>query len=833
MDDTLTEPTALPPTPVQTLSSTSSMQDELLQFQAVMGEAIKDDGNPQDVQNVDSLSQRLLREFSQAEQDRHETEERWLKCLRQYKGKYDPEIEKDLEGHSKAFVRKTRVKVKTVDSRVVDLLFPNGSEKNWSIDTTPVPTVDDKTRTQVAQALTQKNAGQQPTQDQIDEAILEVARVSAKRMEKVIEDQLAECRYKEACVKAAHSGHLYGTGILKGPLVEKKVRTRFVKGPDGKWTPQTEAYTLPFVDYVPLWRFFPDMAATELEQCRFVYERHLMTKSQVLDLATRKSFQPKAQVIRAYVQSHPQGQQIVKFYDTELQAMGERLSTHTLDRGQYEVLERWGWIDASDLAEAGVVVPPERAHETFFSNIWMLPTGEVIKVALQPIDGVTWPYHIYYFDKDETSIFGEGVPDVMRDDQANLNAGVRMMLDNGALTSGPMVEVFLDLLANTYGAADIGPWKKFFRNSSEHAELSAVRPIELPNNIEWLSRMVEMFEANSDETTAIPRYMGGENATSGAAGTAQGMSMLMGAANVVIKDLITAWDEGITRTFLQSLYRWNMKFHPDASIKGDFDVKARGTASLVAKEVRAQRLNEFSALTKDPADAPYIKRDALLRELASAMEMSDIVKTVEEVKADQSSAQAQQAQQMQQALAQAQVKEAMARADKMAAEAELTKKKLDEMIANINKTIADTVAAKVDTIFAALQAGGVATRDPVIAPAGDEILRSAGFQDATPSPSIAQLDGPPVQPQQETDALLNKGQSFAADPRVPGGQPGAQGAPGQANGDPVPASTNGDTRPEPANPQQVATGSSSAMPSSPAHADVGAHAGENTASLAR
>lgn len=821
IDDTLTDPRALVAPTVQTLSSTDSRQDELLQFAAVMNEAIQNDGKPEEVQNINSLSQRLLREFSQAESDRKLTEERWLKCLRQYRGVYDPEVEKDLEGHSKAFVRKTRVKVKTVDSRVIDLLFPNGSEKNWSIDTTPVPTVDDKTRTQVAQSLLQQNNGQQPTRDQIDQGVLALARESAKRMEKVIEDQLAECRYKEACIKAAHSGHLYGTGILKGPLVEKRVRTRFVNQ-NGRWVAQSEEYVLPFVDQVSIWSWFPDMAATELDQCRFVYERHIMTKAQLLDLARRKSFAAKAEDIRLYAKAHPEGQQIVKHYDIELQQMGERQSTHMLDRGQYEVLERWGWIDADDLKAAGIVVPPDREHETFFSNIWMLPNGEVIKVALQPIDGVTWPYHIYYFDKDETSIFGEGVPDIMRDDQNNLNAAVRMMLDNGALTSGPMVEIFLDLLATTDGQPEIGPWKKFYRSSGENADKAAIRPIELPNNIEWLSKMAEMFEANTDETTAIPRYMTGENASSGAAGTAQGMSMLMGAANIVIKDLINSWDEGITRTFLQSLYRWNMKFHPDNAIKGDFDVKARGTASLVAKEVRAQRLNEFAQMAANPLDAPYIKRLELLRERAAALEMGDIIKTDDEVKAEQSTEAAQQQQQMAQQVQVAQVQEATARAAKMMAEAELTKRKVDEMLANIQATIAKTVETRVDTIFAALQAGGVATRDPVIAPAGDEILKSAGFKDLTPNPSIAQLDGPPVQQQPGSQVLLNKGQTIAPDPRVPQASASPDG-----DGNPVPPSSNGDTRPEPANAQQAAQ-PGAARPDAPTSAQAGANAGMHT-----
>ena len=75
------------------------------------------------------------------------------------------------------------------------------------------------------------------------------------------------------------------------------------------------------------------------------------------------------------------------------------------------------------------------------------------------------------------------------------------------------------------------------------------------------------------------------------------------------------------------------------------------------------------------------------------------------------------------------------------------------------------VRERVESIYAALQAGGVATMNPTTAPAGDEILRSAGFADATPNPTIADLNRQPVQEQQmpvntnpEQPALPDQGQ---------------------------------------------------------------------------
>jgi hypothetical protein len=96
-------------------------------------------------------------------------------------------------------------------------------------------------------------------------------------------------------------------------------------------------------------------------------------------------------------------------------------------------------------------------------------------------------------------------------------------------------------------------------------------------------------------------------------------------------------------------------------------------------------------------------------------------------------------------------------------------------------------------------------RDPVIAPAGDEILSSAGYKDVTPNPSIAQLDGPPVQQQQADMRVMGRGETFSQDPRVAGGQGGAQGdmTPGQsAPGATSPAQAGAPSQAQP----QVATG---------------------------
>lgn len=688
---------------------------------------------------LDSLGSTLLAEFTRAVQDRRETEERWLKDLRQYRGVYDPEIEALIgKNRSKAFVRATRVKVKTVDARVADLLFPSNSDRNWTAEPTPTPSIDPDTRREIGQALSEQ-LQRQPTLDEMDAAIAQLAKDAAARMTRVMDDQLGESRYKETARKVLHSGHLYGTGILKAPLVERKTRTRFVLE-NQRWVMKTESWVVPFVDYVPLWRFYPDMAATELSECRYVFERHLMTRSAMAELTKKKSF--NGQKIKDYILANPKGAQTSVSFDAEIRQIGERASSQSKDDGRYEVLERWGWIDGELLAASGVQVPMARMHETFFANVWMLPNGDVIKIALQPINGVTWPYHLYYADKDETSIFGDGFAAIMRDDQTMINAGTRMVLDNAALTAGPQLEVNMRLLSATELADDMYPFKIWARNGDDPAS-PAVRVINIPNGLEELLPLIDMFKLNADDVTAIPRYMQGENAIRGAAGTASGMSMLMANASIVMKDLITNYDEGITRSFIEALYRWNMQFNPDQRCKGDFDIKARGTASLMAKELRAQQLDQF-ATTVTPEDAPYIKREELLRQRAEAHDLASIVKTEKEVASEQNNQAAKAQAQMQQQMQSLQLQTAQLALEKTQAE-------VAKLMADVERIRATALKTNVDAAYAGMQAGGVATERPQIAPAGDAILKAAGWVDKPPATTPANVSAStPASPAPDT-----------------------------------------------------------------------------------
>ena len=587
--------------------------------------------------------------FKEAETARKEIEQRWLKDLRQYRGQYDPEVLSRLhQNRSKAFIRITRNKVKTVDSRLVDLLFPANGDSNWSIKPTVIPQLSDQHMAQIVSMMKQSGA-KQITREMLETAVKAFADDKATKMGTKITDQLSQMNYRETLRNVIHSGNLYGTGILKGPMIMLSKNSSYTQteGKDGKfeWKLESKDELLPYIEHVPVWDFYPDMTSYCIDDCRYAIQRHKMNKRQLLDLSKRSDFM--SDKITDYIEEAQEGDWQDKYFDTQLKEIGDRSSMKFDSRKagrKYEILEYWGFLDASDLEAMGANIPEElRGELEIAANVWVLG-DKVIKAAVSHLGDLQWPFFTYYYDKDETSIFGEGIPTILRDIQELVNSAFRAMLDNAAISAGPQFEVNLDLLAEDEDPTDIHPFKVWLR-TGEGADANAevVRVKEMPSHTGEFLQMCKAFEDYADEVTTIPRFMWGDNQP-GIGRTASGLSMMLGSANITIKDQVKNFDDGITKPFITGMYHWNMKFMEDDAIKGDYDIRAEGMASLVAKEVYSQSLMQFANMANNPAYASMVRHDVLLRCIVDSLELSDhnLVLSDGEIKSNQQMQQQQQ-----------------------------------------------------------------------------------------------------------------------------------------------------------------------------------------------
>lgn len=566
-----------------------------------------------------ALGLKLQAQYSQAKSDRSEVERRWLQDLRQYKGVYEPDEESKIPvNKSRTFTRMTRIKVKSSTARLMDLVFPAGSEDNWSIDPTPVPEMD---ADPMATAELVGQLGRMPTGQELQIAVEARAKVRASRMQEEIRDQLVDVKYRKLMKLVIQSGNLFGTGILKGPLVNRSYRKAWTIDPtSNSWTLSNVPMLAPFIEFTPVWEMYPDTMATTFAEARYNYQRSVMPKHMVMELTSRPDFSSKK--IRQYLKDHPDGDTQMLDWEIELRRLGWNLTGNTTKGKRYEVVEFWGVLDAQELVDIGLDVPDDDQDE-FWANIWMLGST-IIKVDVQPIDGMQLPYYAYYWDKDETSIFGEGIPAVMRDDQKALNASTRAMMDNAAICAGPQIEVNVDLLHPDEDPRSVFPFKVWTRSGvGQEAQYPAVRSVTLDSHVQEYMALANFFSNNIHEAT-IPSYMHGETSSKGSVGrTASGLSMLMSAAQVTFKDQLFSLDDDVQRPFIEAMYHWNMQFNPKDEIKGDFSIQVRGTSSLVAREIRAQNLDQFANSTMNQFDAPFIDRHALNKQRARVLELGD------------------------------------------------------------------------------------------------------------------------------------------------------------------------------------------------------------------
>ena len=598
----------------------------MMEYQQQAEAASTDDYSP-----ADALGAQLRGEFDESARLRKPYEDEWIKSLRQYKGRYDPEVLQGIDPkRSKLFLRLTKIKCDAIKSRLMDLLFPANGQRNWDLQPTPDAKVFEATVQNALNMLTA--SGKDPATVDMERLEQELALAACEAMITAIDDQLVELpgrmSYRQSCDSMVAQGVRYGTGVLKGPLVEERTRKAYKPNPQtGKWEMQDVSDGLwPYYEWVPVWQVFPDMSAVNKQQLRYVWQEHLMTAKDLQGLLAQSYF--NGAVIREYIVAHKDGDAQPRDYETQIRSLSEDGST-TLDlKGRFRVLERWGYLTGQELADAGVDVAEEQYGQVFSSNLWLLG-DKVIKAVLNPLDGIDLPYYFFFYHKDESSFFGEGVPSAMRDCQHGVNASARLLIDNAAIASGPQIGINTRALAEGEDPTQVFPWRVWLFKSSEDLQ-QAMHVWDLPMHTADLLNLLQMFQNFTDEVTT-PRYMHGDERVSGAGSTMGGLSMLMGAASIPLKDMVKQFDDNVTTPFIAAMYRWNMQWSENQVVKGDYDVKATGSTSLIAKEVRAQQYQTVFGITADPRYQGRVKDDELLESFFRDVDMpTHLIRTPQE-----------------------------------------------------------------------------------------------------------------------------------------------------------------------------------------------------------
>jgi len=582
------------------------------------------------------IVQFVREKYNKAETARQLDEERWIQAYRNYRGIYGPDVQFTSTERSKVFVKVTKTKVLAAYGQIAEVLFggnkfpitidpttlPEGVEEVVSFETNPEQQkanegLGELLPGETYQEFRERLAGSAETLAPVEDKLkpgpgktpsspqVFPAEIAAKKMEKKIHDQLEESHAKKHLRAAALECALFGTGIMKGPFAIDKEYPNWSE--TGDYSPVYK--TIPQTTSVSIWNFYPDPDAATMEEAEYVVERHKMSRSQVRALKNRPYFRENA-IDHALA--------LGESYSKEWWEHVMEDNTEQDHADRFEVLEFWGFVDTDIIKDQGVDIPSElKDSEQVSMNVWIC-NGQVLRLVMNPFTPAYIPYFAAPYEMNPYSIFGIGIAENMDDTQTLMNGFMRMAVDNAALSGNLLIEIDE---TNLVPGQDLSvyPGKVFRRQGGAPGQ--AIFGTKFPNVSNENMQMFDKARVLADESTGFPSFAHGQTGVSGVGRTASGISMLMSAANGSIRNVVKNIDDYLLAPLGKAFFNFNMQFDFDDEIKGDLEVKARGTESLMANEVRSQRLMQFLQVVQNPALAPFARMDYIVREIAKSMDL--------------------------------------------------------------------------------------------------------------------------------------------------------------------------------------------------------------------
>tara|TARA_R110000823_G_scaffold271456_1_gene390884 strand:- start:69 stop:2162 length:2094 start_codon:yes stop_codon:yes gene_type:complete len=598
-----------------------------------------------DVEELPGLVGFIKSKFDDAEIGRLSDEQRWLLSYKNYRGISDSSTMYSSSEKSKVFLKITKVKVLAAFGLISDILFANNKFPLTVLPTSVplgvaefahVPTEEESAFLEnMPDQMLNTPLSKLNTTDQSDKDFLaglkkkyegsslvegksilgtpqiDVALEAARNMEKTIHDQLTDTNAMNVLRHSIFECCLLGTGVVKGPFNYNKTVPNWKVEQGKKQFIPTERI-VPRIEAVSCWDFYPDPAATSIEDSEYIIERHRFNRQQLRNLINRPFFDEES--INACLGDGANYEE--KYFESVIRTED---SESPYAEKRYEVLEYWGTVDASFAREVGMNVPEEVGHlDSVQINAWICGST-VIRCVINPFIPARIPYQTFPYELNPYQLFGIGVAENMQDSQLLINGHMRMAIDNLALAGNMVFDVDETQLVPGQNM-EVFPGKIFRRQTGQAG--TAINGLKFPNTAPENLQMYQTARQLADEQTGIPSVVHGQTGVTGTGRTAAGLSMIMGSAGLSIKTVIKNIDDSLLKPLGESFFQWNMQFNDEeASIRGDLEIKPKGIASVMQKEVRTQRLTTLLQTIANPMLAPFIKIPNLIKELAISQDI--------------------------------------------------------------------------------------------------------------------------------------------------------------------------------------------------------------------
>lgn len=447
------------------------------------------------------------------------------------------------------------------------------------------------------------------------------AKQATDRMSVLIRDQLVQMQWVQALMHIFHDMVTYPAAVLKGPILVEKPRIRWqgnrrvVRSEQG-----LECYRVAPFDIMP------SADSPDCQRGTFIIEKARMTRRS-LAWARRQRFWITENVDKILEEYRTYQRNWLVFgtsYNLEQPIITPNLWG---DEETIDVLEHHGILSGRELRPYGFSADDRQFYEAKI----VVCGGRTLCAKVNGVPHLAErPYHNASYEMMGDQFWNLCPTMKLRDVQRTVNAAVRAQIRNMAFSSGPLAEI--DVARVQRYVTDIAQLMRTDPYSALLTDpdmMNGGRPARqfqnVPQIIVPLQNTIAFYMKMADDVSNIPAYAQGETGLQGAGRTYRGFSAVFAQAIKVFKMPVQNLDVGVFQPFGTQLYNYNMTTAKDESIKGDAEVRARGSQGLVDREQQQQKaLEAMQVVTQmSPAVAeiaPEEARRVLRYTWAKAME---------------------------------------------------------------------------------------------------------------------------------------------------------------------------------------------------------------------
>ena len=482
------------------------------------------------------------------------------------------------ETRSTVFNNITRPYVDSAAARVSDMLAPS-DDRIFSLEPTPIPDLsfseDGAMSPEVYQKLSQDIAARR-----------EIAEKSCRRAQDRIDDWLMKCQFNSELRKVIEDCAKIGSGVMKGPYPSRR-KKHVVSYHGGEVRIAIEDAIVPVSRRIDPWNLFPDPSCGEdIHNGSFIFERDYLSVRQLQDLIGQPGY--LSDRINQVLSDGP-----------SRTSMSADIRRRVEDR-RYEVWfysGRIGKLDMEELYQHGSDDDSSGPHANVVVTI---VNDMIIKATSAYLDSGAFCYDLVTWQRRVGMPWGIGIAKQINVPQRMVNGAIRNMSDNAALSSAPQIVRMRGVVEPADGIDNIVPRKVWWVDPNTPVDdiRKAFMAIQIPTMQQELLNIAQFALEQAETVTGMPMLMQGKLGAS--PGTVGGMEMLNNNASSVLRRIATLFDDGLTEPHIRRYYEWLLIYGDDEE-KGQFEIDARGSTSLVDRDVQRRAILSLGAVVTNPA----------------------------------------------------------------------------------------------------------------------------------------------------------------------------------------------------------------------------------------